>query len=104
MKPPEGASADPGGYAPPGGASAGAGFMQMGGPGTLIGAGENPPGQAPDCYGWTPSVKRFLHKFKGGKHCNDCGTTTVFLPVESDAWVCTACDAAVVCSPLLLAA
>jgi len=68
------ASADPGGYAPPGGAAAGAGFTQMGGPGTLIGAGENPPGQAPDCYGWTPSVKRFLHKFKGGKHCNDCGT------------------------------
>lgn len=38
------------------------------------------------------------------RHCGDCGTTTVFLPVESDAWVCTACDAAVVCGPVLLAA
>ena len=38
------------------------------------------------------------------RHCSDCGTTTVFLPVESDAWVCTACDAAVVCGPVLIAA
>jgi hypothetical protein len=30
------------------------------------------------------------------RHCSDCATTTVFLPVEDDAWACTACDAAVV--------
>jgi hypothetical protein len=64
-------SADPGGFAPPGTAGAAAGITQMGGPGTLIGAGDLPPGQAPDCYGWTPSFKRFFHKFKRG---NDCGT------------------------------
>ena len=68
------ASADPGGYAPPGGAAAGmAGFSQMGGPGTLLGAGQNPPGQAPDCYGWTPSFKKFFGKFRHG--CNNCGGT-----------------------------
>ena len=29
------------------------------------------------------------------RHCSDCGTSTVFLPVEDQGWVCTACDAAV---------
>ena len=40
------------------------------------------------------------------RHCSDCGTTTVFLPVEDndEAWVCTACDAAVVCGPVSRAA
>ncbi len=33
------------------------------------------------------------------RHCYDCGTTTVFLPVEEQAWVCTACDAAVLLIP-----
>jgi len=30
------------------------------------------------------------------RHCGDCGTSTVFLPVEERGWICTACDAAVV--------
>ena len=30
------------------------------------------------------------------RHCTDCGTSTIFLPVEEHGWVCTACDAAVV--------
>jgi hypothetical protein len=30
------------------------------------------------------------------RHCGDCGTATVFLPVEEHGWICTACDAAVV--------
>jgi hypothetical protein len=32
------------------------------------------------------------------RRCEDCGTVTIFLPVETDgieAWVCTACDGAV---------
>jgi hypothetical protein len=34
------------------------------------------------------------------RHCDDCSTATVFLPVEDlapelqDVWICTACDAA----------
>jgi hypothetical protein len=66
-------SADPGGFAPPGGAAGGASFGQIGGPGTLIGAGDLPPGQAPDCYGWSPSIKKFFGKFKRGGHGHDCG-------------------------------
>ena len=27
--------------------------------------------------------------------CPDCGTETLFLPVDADAWACTECDAAV---------
>ena len=65
------ASADPGGFAPPSGGPGMAGSMQIGGPGTLIGAGSLPPGQAPDCYGWSPSIKKFFHKFKRGH--GDCG-------------------------------
>jgi hypothetical protein len=30
------------------------------------------------------------------RHCTDCGTTTIFLPVGEHGWVCTGCDAAVV--------
>lgn len=30
------------------------------------------------------------------RHCRDCGTSTVFLPVDEHGWICTACDAAVV--------
>jgi hypothetical protein len=34
------------------------------------------------------------------RHCDDCATVTIFLPVGdvagSDEWVCTACDGAVV--------
>lgn len=29
------------------------------------------------------------------RHCHDCATTTIFLPVEEGCWTCTACDAAV---------
>ena len=27
--------------------------------------------------------------------CPDCGTETLFLPVDAEAWVCTECDVAV---------
>jgi ribosomal protein L37AE/L43A len=27
--------------------------------------------------------------------CPDCGTETLFLPVDAEAWVCVECDAAV---------
>ncbi len=39
------------------------------------------------------------------RHCADCGTTTVFLPVEEtdQEWMCTVCDAAVVLSIALAA-
>jgi hypothetical protein len=30
------------------------------------------------------------------RHCSDCGTPTIFLPVEDHGWICTSCDAAVV--------
>lgn len=38
------------------------------------------------------------------RHCADCGTVTIFLPLDDiagdghgdDAWICTACDGAVV--------
>jgi hypothetical protein len=63
------ASADPGGYAPPGGASAGSipTFAQMGGPNTLMGAGDLPPGRGPDYYGLHPCLKRFFHIPPGGR-------------------------------------
>ena len=39
---------------------------QMGGPGTLLGAGDLPPGRGPDCYGFHPGIKRFLGVFHRG--------------------------------------
>lgn len=34
------------------------------------------------------------------RHCADCATVTIFLPLEDspgdEAWLCTACDGAVV--------
>lgn len=27
--------------------------------------------------------------------CPDCGTETLFLPVDAEAWVCTECEVAV---------
>ena len=30
------------------------------------------------------------------RHCGDCGTATIFLPVEQHGWICTSWDAAVV--------
>ena len=46
------------------------------------------------------------------RHCADCGTVTIFLPLDEtpgerygdDAWVCTACDGAVVVAVHTLAA
>ena len=62
------ASADPGGYAPPGpGTGNFPGFGQMGGPNTLLGAGDLPPGRAPDKYGLHPCIKRFFHIPPGGR-------------------------------------
>lgn len=29
------------------------------------------------------------------RHCPDCGTLTVFWPVDGDDWVCISCDGAV---------
>src|SRR6266487_2119355 len=63
------ASADPGGYVPPGGPGAGnmPNFAQMGGPNTLLGAGDLPPGRGPDMYGLHPCIKRFFHIPPGGR-------------------------------------
>ncbi|WP_186525942.1 hypothetical protein [Leekyejoonella antrihumi] len=37
-----------------------------------------------------------LLMLRGEEHdCADCGTVTIFLPLENDEWVCTACDGAV---------
>ncbi len=37
------------------------------------------------------------------RHCADCGTVTIFLPVDGDPygaeWTCTACDGAVLVAP-----
>ena len=30
------------------------------------------------------------------RHCCDCGTSTIFLPVGEHGWICTSCDAALV--------
>src|SRR5262245_50047367 len=63
------ATADPGGYSPPGGPSAGGipNFSQMGGPNTLLGAGDLPPGRGPDMYGLHPCIKKFFHIPPGGR-------------------------------------
>ena len=62
-------SADPGGYAPPGGPGAGgiANLSTIGGPNTLMGAGDLPPGRGPDFYGLHPCIKRFFHIPPGGR-------------------------------------
>ena len=38
--------------------------------------------------------------------CRDCDAVTIFLPVDGEAWVCTACDGAVLvpCLPEGIAA
>lgn len=46
------------------------------------------------------------------RHCADCGTVTIFLPLDEisgdrrdeDAWICTACDGAVIVAAHTLAA
>lgn len=35
--------------------------------------------------------------------CPDCATTTIFLPVDDNGWVCTACDLALAVDPLTVA-
>ena len=57
------ALADHGGYTAPGGAGAGSipTISQIGGPNTLLGAGDLPPGRGPDMYGLHPCLKRFFH-------------------------------------------
>src|SRR5437899_1384902 len=69
------AAADPGGYCPPGGAAAGGvgSFGLGGGPNTLIGAGDLPPGRGPDMYGLHPCIKRFFHIPAGGGKHGGCG-------------------------------
>jgi hypothetical protein len=69
------ATADPGGYAPPGGPTAGAmpNFGQIGGPNTLLGAGALPPGRGPDMYGLHPCIKKFFHIPSGGRGKHGCG-------------------------------
>jgi hypothetical protein len=61
--------ADHGGYTPPGGPGAGSipTIGQMGGPNTLLGAGDLPPGRGPDMYGLHPCIKRFFHIPPGGR-------------------------------------
>lgn len=57
------ARADNGGYIPPGGAKATTmpSMSQMAGPNTIFGAGDCPPGRAPDRYGLHPCLKKFFH-------------------------------------------
>jgi hypothetical protein len=58
------ASADPGGYVPPGGPGGSAGlpsWASIAGPNTLLGSGDLPPGRAPDRYGLHPCLKKFFH-------------------------------------------
>jgi hypothetical protein len=55
-----------------------------------------------------------LMLFGETRHCDDCDTATVFLPVEGltdvlasvqdEVWICTACDAAVLLPALISAA
>jgi hypothetical protein len=45
----------------------------MGGPNTLIGAGDVPPWRGPDMYGLHPCLKRFFHIPPGGRCANGCG-------------------------------
>lgn len=66
------ASADPGGYAPPAPGAGGAGMAQLGGPGTIWGAGDA-VGRAPDKYGWNPLFKRVFRL--GGGHAGGPGPT-----------------------------
>lgn len=40
-------------------------------------------------------MDELLMRLGEARHCRDCATTTIFLPVEGDCWACTACDAAV---------
>jgi hypothetical protein len=41
-------------------------------------------------------IEDVLMMWGESRHCGDCDTATIFLPVDEHGWVCTACDAAVV--------
>jgi hypothetical protein len=41
-------------------------------------------------------IERGLMLRGESRHCSDCDTATIFLPVEDHGWICTSCDAAVV--------
>lgn len=47
----------------------------------------------PGCDGRAMDELLMLHG--EDRHCADCGTVTIFLPLEGEDWVCTACDGAV---------
>ncbi len=58
------ASADPGGYLQSSGGAPSSPlptWAQIAGPNTLLGAGDLPPGRAPDKYGLHPCLKKFFH-------------------------------------------
>lgn len=63
-------NADPGGFAPPIGTAGGPGVTQLGGPGTLLGAGDLPPGRGPDRYGLNPSLRKLFHLGSKSKGCD----------------------------------
>jgi len=48
------------------------------------------------CHGRAMNADDVLMLWGETRHCADCGTSTVFLPVDEHGWACTACDAAVV--------
>jgi hypothetical protein len=60
---------------------------QIGGPNTLLGAGDLPPGRGPDCYGFHPGIKRFAHLFHKPKaHCGPgCGQPNYHNPLQNPA-------------------
>jgi hypothetical protein len=61
------ASADPGGFSPPGpGNGAMPSWAQIGGPNTLMTAGDAPAERGPDRYGLHPCLKKFFHIPSGG--------------------------------------
>src|SRR5262245_1665499 len=62
------AASDPGGFCPPKANGGGVPMSSIGGPGTLIGAGDV-YGRAPDPYGWSPSIKK-MFRLGSGKHSN----------------------------------
>jgi hypothetical protein len=76
--------ADPGGFLPPsGGSNVPSMFGQMGGPGTLIGAGDLPPGRGPDLYGLHPCLKKLFHR--GGNCASNAPPPNPKNPLQNPA-------------------
>jgi hypothetical protein len=75
-------AADPGGFAPPAGRGGVNGLpVVIGGPNTLLGAGDLPPGRGPDRYGLHPCLKKFFHIPPGGRCGPGCdGTAHAYGP------------------------